>query len=222
MFYTCDTYEKTLIFNIAIITGWFVPYTYVYSFFFSDLDVDGSPAYTWVSTVPVHLSLLPTIAALAYTTHPYPTTSEWLFSETDVVFRLYEQLWLSVFIAHMLKDFVISQMTMLYIFHHLASIGSAFVFLFGKQQPAIFCVGCTIMEIGSATHTLAVLYPGSYRIRMLYKHGMTFANTVCLMMLVFYTENNLNNPLRLFMVAIGAMFCILRQQYTIQYMKHFE
>ena len=205
--------------KIVYLVNSFILFVYFVSFFVSSRLIQGSPKYTWVATLPVFVLVYPAIMIAAHSTHPYPTTYEWLFAGwQDGVpgeGRPYEQLWICVFVAHMVKDFVTSAPSTIFVIHHLFAINIAFVFLCTDAQPAVFCLGSTIMELGSATYNAAVVYPTTPFLLSLNKWGMTASNTLALFLLCVYIYENHAHPFRV-SLAIGACAICAFRQYILK------
>ena len=201
--------------KIVYLINFFIFFVYTNSLFVSSRPIDGSPKYTWLATLPVFIFVYPAIMIAAYNTHPYPTTYEWLFAGwQDAVpgeGRPYEQLWICCFIAHMVKDFVTTSPSTMLVAHHIFAINIALAFLYNDTQPAIFCLGSTIMELGSATYNAAAVYPTNPFLLSINKWGMTTSNTAALLLTCVYVYDNRDQPFNL-SLAIGACgFCMFRQ-----------
>ena len=214
-FYNNDL--SSLITKISILTFTFVHFTKFHRFFFSSDLRYGSPMYTWVSTLPVHLVLFPAVLTTSYLSYPSDSVYDWMFqtwcASVPAYGLPYEQFWICSFVAHMLKDFIICPMSTLFVVHHLLAMGIALVFLNTNLHPVIFCLGCTIIELGSATHTLYVLYPKKYL--PLYQYGMTLSNSTSFYITSLYIHYNMYNINRLALSFFGFVFIFFRQYYLM-------
>jgi hypothetical protein len=103
-----------------------------------------------------------------------------------------------------------------YIVHHVLSIGMAMTYLLTKQQPTIFCLYSTIMELGSATISLSIVFPQLSETFDIYKWGMTVSNTLSLSLQLVYVVVNRNEPVRLFYSVFGCLLCAARQHFAMQ------
>lgn len=184
--------------------------TVSWSAFVSSDTLYRTPRYVWVATLPVHLLLYPSIVLASFLTHPYASTSAWLFHEPS---REHERLFLYLFIGHFVKDFYVSSMTKEYVAHHVLAIGLAMRFLW-EDNSTLFCYGAMVLELGSATQTLLFLYP-CRKTLALHKWGMTASNTVATILLGVFVWFD-KDPLHRVLAASACALCGARQQFMLE------
>jgi hypothetical protein len=216
MFYDF-TSPDYLIEKISAFTITFVHLTHLFGYIFpSDLR-DSSPIYMWVFNLPIHMILFPSLVATSYCTYSYDTTQDWILApwvhNIPAHGLPYEQFWICAFIGNMLKDFIVDSMPMVYVMHHILAITAAVLFLSTDTPPIIFCIGCTLIELGSATHTLWVIFPD--RFDTLYKYGMTLSNSSALALLLYYIYHSMHSMYLVSLSLIGLTFIFSRQYYLV-------
>jgi len=209
-----------LIEKVLCLSFCFIPLTLLHSLFFSKEEIEGSPAFTWAATLPVHTILFPSLVAASYMANPHNSTYDWFLTDWDSSGRPYEQFYLCAFLGHMAKDFIVASMSPTIILHHVVSMSLALSFLIGNNSPATFCFATTAVELGSATHTLFILYPRNRKVLYLFKYGMTLSNTVCLAVIVFFLKEKYWTIDRMILAIVSSLLCAGRQQTMIEKCKN--
>jgi len=208
-------YSRNVFTNVIILTNCFVFYVNSFKLFVSSELIYGCPKHTYVATLPVLVGLFPALLTVAYNTQPY-SFYKFLFADwsTD---RPYELEWICLLIAHFMKDFLTSPLSLEFVLHHLVSIGVSSAVIYKKDsQPGVVCFGGVLMELGSSTFILYCLYPKSKQVRSLYKWGMTLSNTATLLTICAFVHNNRQRHFYLGLSILPTILCVFRQKYMLK------
>ena len=209
-------YSPNVFTNVIILTNCFVFYVNSFKLFVSSELVHGCPKHTFVASFPVLVGLFPAVLLAAYNRHP-DSFYQFLFAQWTMD-RPYELEWICLLLAHFMKDFFTSPLSLELILHHLVSITLASAVLYKKDaQPGVVCFGGMLLELGSATFILYCLYPKSKQVRWLYKWGMTLSNTATLLTICAFVHNNRERHLYLALSTLPTILCIFRQKYMLKY-----
>ena len=208
-------YSPNVFTNVIILTNCFVFYVNSFKPFVSSELVYGCPKHTYVASLPVLVGLFPAVLIAAYTRQPY-SFYKFLFAEWSME-RPYELEWICLLIAHFLKDFFTSTLSLDLILHHFISIGISSAAIYNKDsQPGVVCFGGVLLELGSSTFNLYCLYPKSKQVRCLYKWGMTLSNTATLLTICAFVHNNRQRHFYLALSTLPTILCVFRQKYMLK------
>ena len=179
----------------------------------SQKTLAGSPRYTWLMALPLQGCVLPGVAGMAWWMSGLPV-SLWLFADRgNLRCDIWHDLFLYLFFGYMMKDFA-CRMALEFWLHHVTCAVVTLYFLFCEDCTGIYIAAATVLELGSTTNTIHVLWPGGATL-MLHVAGMTISNISGLVLLTLYFMKPAGECVGL-LTLVGGLLILCRQYFCMR------